>query len=284
MDLAKAGLDAIDKALNLYNKILDRIVPWKDFQESVDNLDKFRRDYSTEASQIIGDLKTKMMDGMDQYFMSTQSIYEWCGLALRLLKTYKKIMVGEMNESKFKIQRKLLVQLLSVGVEKMEKAQNELEASSTSFNDSAGKLDALNRRLKTDFDEKSEYFETQKSRIRKTAYMGAAPFGLFGLAIAAGVTEGKIIPELIKKMESIKQWYEGLTVTIKNSLVNIDDVKVKFQTEIRDIGNLKTNTEATQIYVEAEGGDGAMMEIIKESVDELIKNCNEYRMKHKKIE
>lgn len=279
IEIAKEGIDAVDKALDLYNKVFDQIVPWKTLNETIEKLDKFRQDYSQEAANLIGNTKTLMMDGMDAYFRATQSVYEWCGLAVPLLKAYKKLYEGAMNQGKFTAQRTLLLKVLDDGIAKMEKAQDELAASSKSFNDSAGKLTSLKRRLQTDFDEKSEYFQHQVSELRKKAYIGAAFAGPFGLAIAAGVVEGKYIPELKAKMKNIQKFYDELQSTVAKSFVDIDETKAKLKEEIRIIGDLKTQTEETRTFIGLDDTPELKSTII-ESVDSLIKKCTDYRTRH----
>lgn len=260
---------------------MDKIVPWKTFQETLDNLDKFRSDYSKEASNLMGGIKTTMMNGMDTYFGASQRIYEWCGLAVKVLPNFKKLFNGGETQAKFNAQKKILLLLLTNGIAKMTKAQEKLEACSTAFNEAAGKLDSLTRRLKADFDEKSEYYKTKISEIRKTAYQGGAPFMFLGIGIAAGVAEGKLIPDIKKKMASIEAYYNSLNGDISKTATDIDETKVKINEEIRAIGEMKTQAEEAQIYIEAEEGDGTMFTMIIESIDSLMTKATEYRERHK---
>lgn len=70
------GIKTADKALDLYNRHIDRIVPWKEFNETLVELDRFRGNYSVESAALIGDVKKLMMDGMDAYFAASQNVYE----------------------------------------------------------------------------------------------------------------------------------------------------------------------------------------------------------------
>ncbi|ENO4813871.1 TPA: hemolysin HlyE, partial [Shigella sonnei] len=99
--------------------------------------------------------------------------------------------------------------VLDDGITKLNEAQKSLLVSSQSFNNASGKLLALDSQLTNDFSEKSSYFQSQVDKIRKEAYAGAAagvvagPFGLIiSYSIAAGVVEGKLIPELKNKLKS----------------------------------------------------------------------------------
>lgn len=219
------------------------------------------------------------MNGMDAYFRATQSVYEWCGLAVPLLNAYNKLFTGEMNQGKFTAQRTLLLKVLVDGIAKMEKAQAELAASSGSFNESAGKLTSLKRRLETDFSENSEYFQNKISEMRKKAYIGAAFAGPFGLIIAAGVVEGKLVPDLKRKMGEIQKFYDELLATVSQSFTDIDETKAKLKEEIRVIGDLKTQAEETKTFIELDNTP-ELKETIVDSVNNLIQKCKDYRERH----
>lgn len=279
MELFKEGIETMDEALEIYHKNLDKVVPWSELEKTIEKLDEFRKDYSTEASKLIGEIKTKMMNGMDSYFGATQSVYEWCTYSIGVLGVYKKMYIGKMNQSKFNVQRELLLKVLQAGIDQMEEGKDSLMKCSGEFNNSAGDLTSLNHRLESDFQEKSEYFQRQLFRIRLTAYGSAAPFGLLGLAIAAGVTQGKIIPELKKKMESLQKFYKASTDLVTNAFKDIDETKKKLEDEIKVMGDLKSKTKETKTYVEMDNEE-AMKEFIVEAVDELIKHCKEYRERH----
>ncbi|HCS2074616.1 TPA: hemolysin HlyE, partial [Shigella sonnei] len=104
--------------------------------------------------------------------------------------------------------------VLDDGITKLNEAQKSLLVSSQSFNNASGKLLALDSQLTNDFSEKSSYFQSQVDKIRKEAYAGAAagvvagPFGLIiSYSIAAGVVEGKLIPELKNKLKSVQSFF-----------------------------------------------------------------------------
>ncbi|ENI9569986.1 hemolysin HlyE, partial [Shigella sonnei] len=107
--------------------------------------------------------------------------------------------------------------VLDDGITKLNEAQKSLLVSSQSFNNASGKLLALDSQLTNDFSEKSSYFQSQVDKIRKEAYAGAAagvvagPFGLIiSYSIAAGVVEGKLIPELKNKLKSVQSFFTTL--------------------------------------------------------------------------
>lgn len=64
---------------------LDQIIPWKTFDQTMKDFDRYSNDYSNESAAIVGEVKTLMKDAQDNYFSATLSVYEWCSLASRLL-------------------------------------------------------------------------------------------------------------------------------------------------------------------------------------------------------
>ena len=85
------------------------------------------------------------------------------------------------------------------------------------------------------FQKKNSYFQSQVDKIRKEAYAGvvAGPFGLIiSYSIAAGVVEGKLIPELKNKLKSVQNFFTTLSNTVKQANKDIDAAKLKLTTEI----------------------------------------------------
>lgn len=104
-------------------------------------------------------------------------------------------------------------------------------------------------------------------------------FGIPGLVIAAGVLEGKLVPELKEKMESIKQFYDGLKTKIGTASTQIDIIKTTLKTEIMKIGDIKIQTENTKAYVNVDDIPKMKDDVIK-AVQKLMESCTEYRARH----
>lgn len=277
--VAKEGIETLDKGLDLYHKQLDKIIPWEEFNITVTKLNQYRSNYSTKAGALIGEVQTKLMDGMDAYSRATQNIYQWSGLAIDLLEPYKELFDGVLNQDLYTTQRQIIIQLLEQGIAKMEMGKAELAASSSSFNVAHGKLTELNRRLKDDFNENSEYYNEQISHIRAVGYRAAAPFSIFGLAIAAGVIEGKLIPDLNAKMREIEKFYDDIENEIQLSKININLTKGRLTDEITHIGELQNKAIAAQVFVRTPYTETIKKTLLK-SVDNLLIKCRQYRERH----
>lgn len=268
VEVVKNAIETADGALDLYNKYLDQVIPWQTFDETIKELSRFKQEYSQAASVLVGDIKTLLMDSQDKYFEATQTVYEWCGVATQLLAAYI-LLFDEYNEKKASAQKDILIKVLDDGITKLNEAQKSLLVSSQSFNNASGKLLALDSQLTNDFSEKSSYFQSQVDKIRKEAYAGAAagvvagPFGLIiSYSIAAGVVEGKLIPELKNKLKSAQSFFTTLSNTVKQANKDIDAAKLKLTTEIAAIGEIKTETETTRFYVDY---DDLMLSLLKVS-------------------
>ncbi|HCD6881516.1 TPA: hemolysin E, partial [Escherichia coli] len=98
-------------------------------------------------------------------------------------------------------------------------------------------------------------------------------------SIAAGVVEGKLIPELKNKLKSVQSFFTTLSNTVKQANKDIDAAKLKLTTEIAAIGEIKTETETARFYVDY---DDLMLSLLKEAAQKMINTCNEYQKRHGK--
>ena len=98
-------------------------------------------------------------------------------------------------------------------------------------------------------------------------------------SVAAGVVEGKLIPELKNKLKSVQSFFTTLSNTVKQANKDIDAAKLKLTTEIAAIGEIKTETETTRFYVDY---DDLMLSLLKEAAKKMINTCNEYQKRHGK--
>lgn len=76
METIKDGIETTEKALELYDKLVDRVIPWDEFKKTLSELDEFRKEYSTESSELIGETKTLVLNGMDEYRSASRNVYE----------------------------------------------------------------------------------------------------------------------------------------------------------------------------------------------------------------
>lgn len=285
--ITKEGINTINNALGLYNKVLDQIVPWQKFDETVKELDRYRDDYSNESAELVGKIKTLIKNAQDCYFSATQSIYEWCGLTTKLLAIYLDLF-NKRTSKTYEAQRALLIKVLEDGIVKMSAGQDKILQCSAYFNNVSGDLTVLHSRFGNEFNSNSSYVLGKINRIREEAYAGAisgicgGPFGLIiSYAIAAGVAEGQLIPELMSRLKEVQNFYDNLKAIIDKTNVDIDSTKRKLQEEVSNIGEMKTQTDSTKTLIPMDELD-ALRDSILDAVNTLIAQCNEYQKRHGK--
>lgn len=216
---------------------------------------------------------------MNAYFRSTKRVYEWSVLAENLLTLYINLF-DKPDEMKSKEQKSLLLEVLDEGVKKMIAAQRQLDKSSRSFNRAAGKLTSLNQRLAAEFDSKSNYYAEKAADLRLKGYGGAAVFGIIGLGIAYFVLEKNVIRELNEKLEMIKKFYDEMHEKVSKAFIDIEKTKDELKYEIREIGDIKIQTEETRTYVII---DKDLQSFAINSAKNLIDKCHEFRKRHSNL-
>lgn len=283
--ITKQDFELVVKSLELYNKVLDQIIPWNSFQETVKGLDRYLKNYSLEAAQIIGEIKTLAYNSADNYFSTTQSIREWCGLTSRLLKAYLQLF-NKHDENNFPAQKQLLKKVLDDGMGKMTTAHTNLESISAGFNIMTGKLTELLAQLVIDFDNKSNYVKTVNSRIRQNAYGTAAagvvlgPFGLLlSYSVAAGVVEGQMIPEVQRKLVEVKNFFETLKTQIEKASTDIKNAKSNLDVELENIRVQSGSAQQSPVL-----DMNHLHDDIIGSVNNIVAQCDEYQKRNSKID
>lgn len=276
MEVAKEGIDAPDKIADSYNTILDNVVPLKQIFSKVN---QYQSDYSKEANALVTDANAKVTDGLTESFKARYKAWEICAAAIPLLTTYNHLLDSPMDQGIFSMVRTILINVLNIGIQKLEDGQKDLADSSASFDAAAGKLMPLNTRLESDFSENSEYFKTQIANIRKTLQRGIRPFFLFGVLISRGASEAKVVSEVKAKMAAIEKSYQELTAEARKSSQNIDATRAKIKEQIREIIALKDLAEGTKTFEDL-GNNPELKESVLKSSKNLIAKCSAYQVRH----
>lgn len=123
IEKTKECFEAAGKAVDLYSKVLNVIVPWKEFKLTLADLDKFRDEYSKESVDLIGRIKVFLSNAIDAYQASTQIIYEWTGSTVELLQIYVKLLKNAHSEEHISVKQKsILLEFLDNGNERIKEA------------------------------------------------------------------------------------------------------------------------------------------------------------------
>lgn len=242
------------------------------------DLDKFRKDYSIESGALLAEIKIHMMNGINEYFAASQTIYEWASLTASQLKLYVKLFASQ-GARRAMAQKQILLKILEDGVAKMTAAQEELGKSSSSFNFVSGELSLLRNRFGHEFDEKSEYFQAKIRKIRIGSYIGSAIFGIPGVIFGPKLVNKYYIRKLKKKMNVIETFYDDLDEKVVQATQNIEDTKIILKSEVQKISDLKGQTQRTEFFVNLEGVPD-LRETIIASANDLIHRCEDYQTRH----
>lgn len=91
--------------------------------------------------------------------------------------------------------------------------------------------------------------------------------------------EGKFVPELWDKINSIKGFYDLLRSKVEKAFLDIDTTKRVLKMEIQEIGELKVQTEETKTFVSMDDVE-ALRDIVTKSAHDLIEKSIQYRKRH----
>lgn len=279
LETVRDGIEEAKGALVLYDQLVEQVIPWKEFNDTLIGLDKFRESYTTESALLISEIKTLMTDGINAYFSASQSIYEWAGIAASHLHLYIKLFSGH-DARRAAAQKHLLVKLLESGIEKMTAAQVQLGKSSESFNAVFGQLSTLRKRFEDEFNVESEFFQEKIESVRQGShFLGSSFFGLSGYFLGEEIGEKRYVYRLKRELEMVERFYFNLHVKIEHAFNNIDNTKKLLGREIQYITDLKIQIGNTNDFVNLDQVPDLRKTVI-ESAKDLIAKCEEYRKRH----
>lgn len=284
VDNAEKAIKAGSNAIDLYNKMVDQVIPWATFDGIISDLKENKDQYSATAAGIVGEVQELLMDSKDSYDSSTGAVYRWCQSAVPLLQGFMALFESISDPGAAKAQLVLFKETLNQGQLAMELAIKELEKSKGSFNKAARKLTNLNAQLKEDFSKGSTYYDAAVAKVRKEAYAGAAAgvvFGPIGLAIAyaiaAGVVEGELIPNLEKAFAETKASFNKMETMLTGAQTDITQAKEKLSDEVKVVGTILAQIITTDLLAKAWSyAPSTMFGMLKDSTNKLIAMCEAY--------
>lgn len=274
---ATKAIKTVDDAIRLYSKVLDRVVPWKAFNETLIKLDKYKERYSKNSAALIGEIKALMKDGIDAYYRASEFIFSWSNAAIPLLITYVKLFDDHTAE-KADIQNKLLIEMLGKGVTELQAAQAAISESSMRFNIATGKLTTLNSRFQVDSDEQSEFFRSKVDEIR-SLHGKSLVYGPITSYLIAALNEFIHVPKLKKTLKKVRKFYDKLKLKVEQAYRDVDVTKILLNFEILEIGDLKVQAKETRAFTDLDKIP-ELRDSLVQSAKNLIIDCFDYRRKH----
>lgn len=288
IELTSKGIDTAKKAIDLINEINDHIIPWKEFQTTMQSLRKYSDQYSDKAAVVVGQVAKLLLDCGDRYMASVNSVDRWCKSAVQLLRVYIDMFANITNKDVAEAQKGLMLTVLNNGHEAVEKAKVELEKCNTDFNGMSGKILELQALFNNDFKEGSAYYDSAVSQLRIKAYAGAAssavtlPFlGPIGIAvaysIAAGVVEGELIPNLKKAFKETEESFARLKETLTKAEGAVKSASKEIDQELDTLKDMASQIDSTKGLAEVWSDAPAyLFNPLKTQTEQLIQMCKAY--------
>lgn len=156
LETVKQALDAADNILLFYIETLDEV----GLKKIVDGLKSELSDsrpISVEDANLIGDITTKLMNGLDEWNFASQFISEAFGVANGLLPAYLKLFDHvHIDDRTSSAQKTLLLNMLNSVITSSNRAQAKLNETISEFKTVIEKSAELQAAYKNKSDEKSE--------------------------------------------------------------------------------------------------------------------------------
>lgn len=269
METVQEGIETADEILFLYDKVLDRVVPWKELNANNIELGSFRKDYSGESAVLIGEVKTLLSNGIEGYKTASHNVYEWTSLVTPLLTTY--ISLSNLNSPEnTEAQNYILLRVLDNCIEKLSKSQDHLEKSSKNLDKAAAKLVILYRRSELDFQEENEIDLSKLTEIPIGSETDEE-IGISDITIPSFLTE--------EKSKMAKKFYDNLKKEADQASKDIAKIAKILNKEISHLENVKVQTLATKSSVNLDQVQ-SFRDLVVKSAQALLSNSDEYRKKH----
>lgn len=248
-----------------------------EFKEFLQKLDHFQSLYSFRDSEHVDEIKTLMYNAMVSYFMSSQRIYEWCGLIVHHLESYFNIgMDGVTSKATVKMQQHIMIEILDVGLEKLAVAHEKLNKASQNFNKAYGSITELVAQLNTDFDPNGDFVKERVQRLIRADENNSCN-NWFCNNGAFRIRNG--FKTVINKLNNIKRYHEELKNAIGNADAKINETKAKLQNEIIAVGDGKSQAMIT-LATDTDELDKEIQMKIYVRMKELIEESRGYRERH----
>lgn len=250
--------------MDLYNNAVDGAIPWAKLKK----LDQSGSEFSKKSANLIGKITTQLLNANDAYFMASQSIYEWCGVASSTLKRY--INFSKIPNPALKTaQQGILVNAHKNGIKHMTNGNEYYEKSLSALHSASEELKALLAQLEVDYDPNGEWFKKRVASISK------ANGGTFGFFKNKEKLEKEAIEQLTAETKPIQEFYENASVEIENAIINLAQTMPKLESKIHIMKDI-----LPQLSASSDTAAPGQKEAIIQSAQALIERCEEFRQRH----
>lgn len=222
-------------------------------------MENFREDFSTRGFKMFGDIKTDMMNSDDTHFSESQTAFETATLMRTLLTALTRVQRSDGTKTAL---NKVLddgAAKLSTDLAKLQESVQKMESVKTKTKALLTELD-----LQYDVENKASMEKWNKMReISKTK--------------STSVEQRDMMQQLLEKMRAIKRLHDEVAKKLNENMQSIDGKKAKLQDEIQNIDDLKAKIDPFKTILNS---DSSSDEEFKESAQELIAECDDYRERY----
>lgn len=275
-EVADGVFKSASRAMDVYSKTLDEVIPWNVFHKIIETIQNHQGNYRGKSGQLVGEIKTALMNSEEHYFQTTQSIYNWCGESVPILEAYTDLM-KDQNEEKANKQKDLLISMLDSGISKMDDALKSLNGSSMSLNIASGKLEELANQLIFDFKENDHIMEEEIRKVRNNQWI--AWFNPIAGLITTIINEVSTIPQLRANLEQVRNIFDEIKDVVKKGEKEVSKARGELHEEMVILGDMRSSTTTTRKFVIL---GLVLRSAIQNSINKLTGQCEAYRSRHKK--
>lgn len=265
--------------VNLFNE-QSKYIRIEEFKEFLQKMDQFRRYYSPRANGLADEIKTHLKNAIISYIMSSDRVYEWCGLIIPRLESYFHFTgpLAISSKAQAKMQQQIIIRILERGSLKMAIAQEKLNRATENFNKAYGSISALVAQLNVDFNPNGDFVKERAYRLidtdRNELYTNSHDRrGAFGLR------------KILKRMHfNIKKYHEKIRNALRTAYNKIEETKSKLHDKILAINDVKFQTVASLTTINDDIDmnklDKVIEKEIKSAMKQLVEESRRYQDRH----
>ncbi|KAJ6603993.1 Hemolysin E, chromosomal [Pseudolycoriella hygida] len=258
----------LQNVLNNMTDILDLNIDILKYVHRFNNvnkkLSKYQSNFSKDANAVVSEICTKVSNINDEYFPTEQSIGEWCGFAINLMTSFKKLLTNS-NSVKVKLQKKFLNELLS---SQLLQTNGNYNVIFENIEEAIDKIHEFYQILRLDYNTTSDYYEIRVALLKKALNEAATK----DLNKEVGVNNNDEVFE--KKVQDLKKQLTNILRTMFFITRRMDRTRFRIRlTKDRIIETKNDNGVKSQIdrlvSIHSE-----FFKSIGQSADKLLKRCD----------
>lgn len=252
------------------------------FQDFIGILDKYRNESNlTGGLELVHEAKVLLKNTMASYFVSTQSIYQWCGVAVNCFQSYLQEYQNTTKDQAMK-QHRIAVQVLEDGLKKIHSTHHNLHEATFSL-DEISEVSLISR-LDADFEEYGNesklHIESLESDLKESRK------GILSIVRDNDATRQlkSKIQQIVKQQGKFEQLNNVLKEAIKEADLKAKAIKKSFDDELKTIDEIKSRAmialDVISIAIKDDIYDFEIISLIKIAVQDFIQKCRKYRARH----